>query len=670
MAISEEGQSSRLFERWRTAAAASESRRWTETIAIAVTYLLGYVAFDWVSFVYPFGGLHITPWNPPPGLSLGLLLLYGFRFVPLTCIAPLLADLVVRHMEAPFLPMLVTDIGEGCIYALAAWCILHPMKISRDLRSLRDVGGLIIVALTAAAVTAFFYVQTFRAARLIAPEDVGPQMFRYWVGDAIGIMIMTPLLLVHRQILRGFLDIKALLSWEVLGQMVALAVALWMMFFQSWADGTHIFYMMFVPLVWVAARYGLSGITPFLALTQFALIEGTVHFAWPGFDVTKLQFLTLTLSVTALLLGVAVDERERARQKTVQAEARLRTLIDMAPDALLVADDSGGVEIANKRFEQMSGIAEGNARGRRVPEFIVFPLSSTNPQPFLRHDDGALLPVEISIASVPTGNGHNSLVSIRDVSRRKQIEERKNERRSALEQASRASLSEQIAASLAHELNQPLSALIGYVGTCSNLLEAGGKANERLSKNMAKAVAQAEKAGAIVGRLTEFFKSGRLETAPVPVRTMIDEVVELFIEDLNRIGGYLEVRADPGLVAQVDRRQVEQVLVNLLRNSLRALAESGEPRKVEISAAHHDHSTIGITLSDNGKGVPPAIGPKLFEAFVTTRPDGVGLGLSISRSIIESHGGRIWHVAREGGGATFHFTLPKPPQELDPANAG
>ena len=231
-------------------------------------------------------------------------------------------------------------------------------------------------------------------------------------------------------------------------------------------------------------------------------------------------------------------------------------------------------------------------------------------------------------------------------------------RRYEIEHASRSSLTGELAAALAHELNQPLAAIVNYIGACQRTLLANDDTSLAINQ-MTQAAAQAERAGQVIRRLREFFCNAALETQAVPVVAMIDDLLLLMEDEAVRAGATFEVEVPPALIVAADKLQVTQVLINLARNSLDALSAAEPSRRViRIVADPSQPGFVRLSLQDSGPGISHEVSASLFSPFTTTRSFGMGLGLSISRSIIEAHGGQLWVGETVDEGALFHFTLP------------
>lgn len=221
----------------------------------------------------------------------------------------------------------------------------------------------------------------------------------------------------------------------------------------------------------------------------------------------------------------------------------------------------------------------------------------------------------------------------------------------------------QLASALAHELNQPLTAIMNYVQASRRVMEAGGgRASDRVYAMMDKAVDQVNRAGAIIRRLRAFVEKGETQPFEEDINQVVEEASALaFIGSGEKgvtIG--LELGADLPPVL-IDKVQIQQVILNLVRNSIEAMAKS-KSRQVTITTSHAEAESVEVAICDTGPGLAEEVLDRLFEPFVTTRAEGMGIGLSISRSIVEAHGGRLGATPNPGGGTTFRFTLPMMPQ--------
>jgi signal transduction histidine kinase len=627
-------------------------------IGIALVYLLAYWGLDWGSFIFPTKTLNIAPWNAPVAASLILVFLNGWRWAPMLFVGAFSSNVLVRHLAAPLVPTLVADLAEALIYAMAACAMRGPLRVRADLRSFRDILIFIAVTVSATALMAAAYVGVFWSSGLIATSDLPAFTLEYWVGDMIGITVVAPAFLINRHRLFVSTAFKALLKWEVAVQVGSVALSLWIMFF--WQDPIigPLFYPLFIPLVWVAARFGLPGVTLVLLLMQVGLM-GTVEML--GITVlvaTKLQYLMLALSWTGLLLGAVISERERAQVSVARGEARLRSIIELAPDGIVITDEAGNVELANRLFETIYGTSQHAIIGRSIVSLLPLAPTSESQEIVLRRADGHEIPAEVSAATIQIGGRNTSVIAVRDISVRKQAEARARQHREAVEQAFRGNLTEGLAGALAHELNQPLSAIASYTGAAQRILAATAQPPARALEQLSKVAAQAKRAGDIIRRLREFFRGTLLELQPVPVAEPVRGVLALLADEIGRVGASITVAVPDGLAVLADRLQMEQVLLNLIRNSLEALAEAPRgTRAIRISAHRDSGERVEIAIADTGSGIAPHVRERLFEPFVTASASGMGLGLTISRSIVQAHGGKLWAESRPSEGTVMHFTL-------------
>jgi len=249
---------------------------------------------------------------------------------------------------------------------------------------------------------------------------------------------------------------------------------------------------------------------------------------------------------------------------------------------------------------------------------------------------------------------------IRDLTERQLRENRLQELQSELLHVSRLSDVGQMASALAHELNQPLAAIVNYVQASRRLLQAEERAlPPKVAEAMDKAVAQAARAGEIIRHLRSFISKGDSEHRLEDLNKVVEEATALALVGAKESGIAIKWSLHPkSLFALVDKVQIQQVVFNLVRNSVEAMAEHPLPRQIVVSTGLADPQTAQITVADTGPGLEPKVQAQLFQPFITTKEKGMGLGLSICRSIVDAHGGRLWAAPNGDRGVVFEFTLP------------
>ena len=369
---------------------------------------------------------------------------------------------------------------------------------------------------------------------------------------------------------------------------------------------------------------------------------------------------------------------EEVRARVIEASAvHLRSILDTVPDAMVVIDEHAVVESFSMAAEKLFGYSAEEVIGRNVSILMPAPDSEAHDEYIARYlrtgerriiggarrvlgrrKDGSTFPLELSVGEAVGGGRRVFTGFLRDLSEREEAQAQLHELQVELVHISRVSAVGTMATALTHELNQPLMAIANYVQASAALL---ARSNSQTSQTVYDALEiagkEALRAGRIVHRLREFVSRGELD------RT-IEEPADLAEQarSLGAIGARargikcrVTVAADARPVL-VDRIQIQQVLLNLIRNALDALPESGEIRVGVTNDAAH--GMIRFTVADDGPGIAPERVATLFEPFVTSKAGGMGLGLSICRTIVVSHGGQLWYEPREGGGAKFHFTVP------------
>src|SRR4030095_3934681 len=274
-----------------------------------------------------------------------------------------------------------------------------------------------------------------------------------------------------------------------------------------------------------------------------------------------------------------------------------------------------------------------------------------------RRKDGSTFPIELAVGEALAKAQHIFTGVLRDISDRKETERRLHELQADLIHVSRLSAMGELASALAHELNQPLTAISNYLLAAQQLIELGPEHAQRTSEIIGKSVDQAMRAGQRSAQLRSFIQKREVERAPAEIEKVVDEASALAFIGLKEKGIRVSIEREGTLPeVPIDRIQIQQVLINLIRNAVDAM--EGQNRReltIRISA---DEGEVRISIIDTGSGIPRDMEEKLFRAFTTSKATGMGVGLSISLSIVEAHNGRLWFEANPSGGTIFHMPPP------------
>ena len=627
-------------------------------VGVSALYLVLYVLCDWLSYVRPFFTPGITPWNPQTGLTLAFLVFYGSRWLPVTAIAALASGLVVHTI--PLSPqLLLSALWIAFAYAVIA-TTMQRSKLATPIGSALDAVRFAILAVAGTLVVAVVYVGIFLIAGDVSSGDALQAVARYWVGDLNAVLTLTPLLLYatewrdRRQLLQGR-------PWEIYVQLAAVALVVCVIFMLPAADQLRFFYLLFVPIIWIALRWSWPGAMVAVLTIQIGLLVA-VEAKIPTARFIDLQFLMLTLSLTALLLGAVVAERAGVLQRVAMREAEQRALLAMAPDAVLAIDASGNILLANAAALRLFGKQAGE-RDTLLTRFLPDLSMDTKDGRTTREGrraDGTAFPAEIAWAHLNAPASRGILVIVRDATERLRAEGQLRERDSALARAMRFAVAGELASALAHELNQPITALVSYLRASEILALRSPADDERLRTTLGKAAQEAIRASEVLRRLRDFYQSGTIKREPVDVAAVCDAVASAFQDRLRRADASLTVIVE-SIVPKIegDVTQLEIVLHNLVANALDAITPtSGKARQITLTASHSG-SSVTLQTEDSGPGVPTEMESKLFEPFVTSKPDGMGLGLAISRSLIRAWGGDMSYARSHTlGGAAFMIHLP------------
>ena len=458
-------------------------------------------------------------------------------------------------------------------------------------------------------------------------------------------------------------------------------------------SGQNAPYLFFAPAILLAATFG--GIGPGLVVTVLGLGFSLPLTMYPSLPAQELVG-AIAFAVIGSGMSLVGEMLKRARTRATATaddlrarEAHLQSILDTVPDAMIVIDTSAIIQSFSSAAERLFGYSAKEIIGQNVKVLMPSPYRQDHDSYIKRYldtgerriigvgrvvvgerRDGSTFPMELSVGEMKLVNRRFFTGFIRDITERQETEARLQELQSELVQMSRLTAMGEMASTLAHELNQPLSAITNYLKGSRRFLETlSDEPASTVRDAVNKAADQALRAGQIIRRLREFVARGENEKRVESVSKMIEEASALALVGAKERGVRVRFNfANSSDFTLADKIQVQQVLVNLIRNAIEAMEEVSRRELIVSTLASRD-GIVQISVADTGSGIPPGIAEQLFQPFFTTKPQGMGVGLSISRTIIEEHGGKIWIEPNPEGGTIFRITLPSVAQEYV-TNAG
>jgi two-component system, LuxR family, sensor kinase FixL len=526
--------------------------------ALAATYLAAYVVLAWVSFIHTYRGVPITPWDPGLGAVFALMMRLGPVAGVVLFAGVVIADVLVlgSDVERPIV-LGIAAITALSFSAVVAWG-RRKLKIDTELVHLRDVLMLLAIGLLGATMDTILLTVFLQTVGHLDSSDAIRAFAPLLIGDTIGIAVMTPLLL-RFAFRRRHIDLRRLpsIAVEVILYLCMIGAALSAILGES--AGSQLFYLLFVPVVIAAVRHGLDGACFSLAIVQFGLIGILQLSGYDAAKFTEFQTLMLVLTVTGLIVGVVVSERENLTRIAREAQTRLI------------------------------------------------------------------------------------------------------ERQAEAAQVERLNLVTGMASALAHEINQPMTAARALGRSAQHLIRNPGSDLSRAGNNLTAMLVQIDHAGAIVARMREFIRRGRPRVSTIKTRDMLEQALTLALAEASAKQVRLELDAPDNLPdLHGDQIQLEQVVINLVHNAIEAITGTGQQQgHIRIIARQQEHPPgVEIGVLDNGPGIEPQLASRLFDPLATSKQEGLGLGLSISASIAESHGGRVWLHRADAGATEFRLSIP------------
>lgn len=453
------------------------------------------------------------------------------------------------------------------------------------------------------------------------------------------------------------------------------------------AVGNDALFLLFVPAVLAASVAG--GFGPGVATTVLSLVVGNIFFLNQSAGQTVLLSNSIGFLASGLAIATFGGWMWATRLAATAREAHLNSILDTVPDAMIVIDTGGTIQSFSAAAERLFGHEAADVRGKNVSVLMPSPYREAHDGYLERYvrtgerriigigrvvvgerKDGSTFPMELAVGEMISGRDRYFTGFVRDLTERQEADARLQELQAELVHISRLSAMGEMASTLAHELNQPLTAIANYMKGSSRIVDEIQSERAALLKSaLDKSAEQAIRAGQIIRRLRDFVARGESERSIESLSKIIEEASALALVGAKESGIHIRMRLEPdGDLALLDRIQIQQVLLNLMRNAIDAMKHS--PRK-ELTITQHtpaEGMTV-VSVADTGPGIDPEIRAQLFQPFTTTKPDGLGVGLSISRTIIDAHGGKLWVDDNPEGGATFRFSLPRAHATRDEDNA-
>ncbi|HEX5219018.1 MAG TPA: MASE1 domain-containing protein [Verrucomicrobiae bacterium] len=590
---------------------------------------------------------------------------------------------IIRDAQAGFPAQAFLFIGAGLLEIVGAALVirryLSPIKMFDSLRELALY--LAIAVIGAPMVSAF--VSAF------AGGTANYWFFwRVWyLSEALACLMLAPAILSWITLARhksGTIPMARRVEGTVL--VTILAGVCFFAFTGNVQTGHGIPALVYLPLpflLWAAVRFGPLGVNTALLIVACLSISGAVHARGPFVysDETKgvlsLQLFLATLSLPLMLLAAVIQESRARAQVLRESEARFRSMADTSPVMIWMSGPDQKSEYFNKRWLDFTGrtleqeLGEGWIEGVHPDDrprcLRIYHESLDARKPFemeyrLRHKDGHYRWVfGCGVPRfMPDGSFVGYIGSCLDIAERKDAELQLQEQRAEVTHLSRVAVVGELSGAVAHELNQPLTAILSNAQAAQRRLAQEPIDLDEIRDILTDIVNEDKRAGEIIRRLRALLKKGEMQLQPLSLNELANDTVMLAHGDFVSRGIVVSTKLAADLpVVRGDRVQLQQVLLNLISNACDAMRDNApSERRLEIATHSNGSGTVEVAVTDEGPGIAPEARDRLFEPFVTTKKEGLGLGLTICRTIVKAHGGRLWSDNNPVRGAAFYVSLP------------
>jgi PAS domain S-box-containing protein len=667
-------------------------------VGAGVVFIVAHLGLDWMTVAFEMGNGIISAWYPPAGLELAFVIYFGAPVIPVVLLSNLLASVIDYHQSPWHASFWLMNIMITAGYSAAGLVLQRILPRGAQFRSVGDIFRYMSVAIGSSICVGCV------GAFAIVWDDPNlwpqyPTMVMNWsVADSVGMVSVAPFILTHvmpwygRRAsqsassvqasassidLRSIEGLKPLGTLEFVGQIAAVLAAMWIVFASQIGESYDLFYLFFLPVIWIAVREGIPGVTTGILVLNLGSMIMLRFFTEDIHHMAMLQVLMLIVSVTGLSLGTLISERHLSETGLRNSEARLKAIVEAIDEVIFEFGNDGTVRNVWTTDESVLASPRESMVGRRILDLLGETHSAQFAESFTRvisSGRGESLEYSIDFAGEkrwflarvspifsPDGSCRTVCMTSRDITTRKQAENDLLAAKEAAEAASEAK--SEFLANVSHEFRTPMNGILGMTGL---VLDTEVTAEQREYLEMVKASADALLG--LLNDILDFSKvdAGRMELSPAEFNFAVDvgEIVKVMQFRGNQKGVAVSWSLDPRApqVLVGDSLRLRQILINLMGNAIK-FTEAGSVR-LEISCEREtlDGLRLHFKIRDTGIGIARDKQAVIFEAFTqadssaTRKYGGTGLGLAIASRLVALMDGKIWVESTPGQGSTFHFT--------------